>query len=190
MEVLKALKEAGRADTVDGDITGYAKIDHGGILRWYKKEGDIPCEVVLCTDIFHLDWQPYPEVKEGRPEKAGELWGYSGDDPYAGKYHHTKFHKEEIIVVGDNGVCGQIEGMIHNKNGWTLLYSPDPERMAMIADVERIEIEGVHWEEGKFNGDFAIIPCTHNFSGGLRRELIKKHSMKMILEIPKEKKND
>jgi len=79
--------------------------------------------------------------------------------------------------------------MIHNKNGWTLIYSPDKEVMKKIKkpednSVERIEINDIQWfrkthkyPEHMGDGD----PNPNNF-----QDIPLETPMKMILEIPKE----
>ena len=124
--------------------------------------------------IIEDDWQPYHEIKEIRPENAGELWDKDGC-----KYITFGTDNNDLRIF--NQVGGEYElsefipdGPIHDKYGWTRLYPKIED------DVERIEIEGVKWIEATKS---LIYP-----SGVYEwRHLINRSPMKMILETPKDK---
>ncbi len=185
MLIQDALKETGKAKRKSWNDGAYVYVKDDLIYLKGVGNYDKPyCSSVVLDD----SWQIYQDEKEIRPEKAGELWQYNGNELYAAEYHHTKLKDTELVIVGDNGICGQIEGMVHSKNGWTRLY-PHVEK-----DVERIEIEGVKWYKGELieDGRYGELVTYPETSLGYHEELkfIDKPPMKMILEIPKEATND
>lgn len=119
------------------------------------------------------------------------MWVYDGTEMYSARYYHTKLHDEKgIVVVGDNGICGQIDGMIHNKNGWTREFPPVEDE-----DIERIEFENVIWDKSEVWPHESIPKLIkgpgHTNWGDISDATTSKPPMKMILEIPKEEtKND
>lgn len=135
--------------------------------------------IYLSPESFHADdWRPYHEKPEIRPGKAGELWVYSGEERYSARYYHTKLSTEkEVVVVGDNGICGQIEGMIHNQNGWERLRPSVPDE-----NVDKVVIEGVTWDSA-----LAVeFPRIFEQQGYTFRRFLDKPPMKMTLEWEKE----
>ena len=87
----------------------------------------------MSMDIGHFfkdDWQPYPTKKEIRPERVGELW----------QFENTIFMIQEQVGKQFVAICSyrirykdmppdEMREMIHNQNGWQLIYSPDKEAM-------------------------------------------------------------
>ena len=157
MDIVPALKETGKAVNERGNEVNYAKARDCGVLSWYSKERDIFLCDVPYEMIIDGNWQPYREVKEIRPEKAGELWQYH----VSGLFFHT-----------DLGPCNslQIKGMvdiaIHGKNA-TRLYPPVEE------DVERIEIKEGEWVESDVGFHFP--------------RKMSRPPLRTILEMPKDK---
>ena len=130
--------------------------------------------------ILGDDWQPYYEVKEIRPEKAGELW-QAGNDSFFFTVNSDK-------IAGDNGDTYEIKDyeMIHGKHGWIRLYPPVEDD-----SVERIEFNNVDWD---LSGCWQTKPMPFvSYDGGskdwgdIRDAVINQPKMKMILEIPKDK---
>lgn len=126
------------------------------------------------------DWQPYYEVVEIRPEKAGELWEWE-DMLYFTNLQRDSNHGVLVFMTdeGDLIDTGDIDyrGCAHNKNGWTRLY-PKVE----ADSVERIEIENVKWKESG-----SLIYPAADVSHVAWYDLVDLPRMKMILEIPKDK---
>lgn len=89
---------------------------------------------IRCTNNPYVmsDMFDVREV-EIRPEQGGEVWQYGEN-----KVIHFVIYKD---LQGDSGIQGIIRNglkqdispaMIHGKNGWTLLYSPDKEVMDKV----------------------------------------------------------
>lgn len=174
MEAQDALTETGKVKLTKGS-EDYAYLERG-VLYWHNN-GD---PEVVKLDLIGLQWQPYHDKLEIRPKEEGELWLYDGKELYSAKYHHTKLNDDnEVIVVGDNGICGQIEGMIHGQNGWIRICPSVPDE-----NVERIVIEGIKWVKHSCETSNLSYPTWPNNIAPMG---IFNGSMKMILEIPKEK---
>ena len=97
-------------------------------LHWYDMETNHENYPVSIADIGRDEWQPYLEVKEIRPEKAGELWERDGES------NHRCVTYEGIVglnVIWWGGAANTDRvdtGMIHNKNGW-IRYFPHVEEI-------------------------------------------------------------
>ena len=190
MKIEEALKETGKAIYPDQtDVYVEVRFDNGAnYLVWVNTEdneidGRVAGEEggkVAYEMHFKDNWQPYHEVKEIRPENAGELWCFeSGDGTES--YHHTQGSqfREGLELIGYAGPI-DMKQVIHNhKNGWTREFPKVEDE-----NVERIEIEAVRWERHEAF-------CTYPKStlamepNGRFNEFIKRGPMKMILEIPK-----
>lgn len=83
MKIRDALKETGKAEL--GGEAYAAKGSDENILYYYNKKTNKQMHPVGYKIILNNDWQPYHEVKEIRPENAGELWKH--EDGY---YAHTE----------------------------------------------------------------------------------------------------
>ena len=136
-----------------------------------------------------------------RPENFGEVW----ED---GNGHLC------VIANAPEGIgrlwCGFIptsstlainpipQNMIHDRNGWELIYSPDKEVVARIKEVEddsikRIVIEDVTWGvdfTSRHTPKEVYGPCTPDGFKHVQEKyaLHKQQPMKMILEIPCDQK--
>ena len=160
------LQETGKICITTGS-PDYAFENSEGVLMWANNGKDEPVRLDLITGAL---WQPYHEVKEIRPEKAGELWE-NGD----GKYYHTHDVEGDLYLVGMYEAV-KVEGAI--TSGMTRLYPP-------VENVERIEIESVKFASLPDSKHFAY-PMVSNGGTYNWKDLPYKPAMKMILEIPKE----
>jgi len=173
MLIQEALKETGFA-IVGNWIINWNSLD--GYFQNTWPDGKITRFNFGKDDILRDDWQPYHEVEEIRPEKAGELWRYRNSDNYA----HTFADDDDIYFISDGcspKLVSNLECVVHNQY-WTRLF-PKVEDDS----VERIEIEGVKWQQ---LGEGWAVPTKGPQSGGSFHDLLSKPFMKMILEIPKE----
>jgi hypothetical protein len=186
MKVQDALEKNGKAYRVISSTSEpYAYID-GLYLVW---EDGVK---VGYEGIIAEDWLPYPEEKEIRPEKAGEVWQYEEDSHKKVTVWHKGilcFHalsrrdRPDIIYFKKDDGLGWFccDEPVHGKNGWTRLYPPVEDE-----SVERIEIEGV--ENFRLCGDtFESSIYKVDIPDGYLDRLEDKPPMKMILEIPKDK---
>lgn len=175
MNVQDALKETGKAFLTD------KKYYYDGEFIRSRLTDEVESTSICIADMNSLDWQPYDPTPVIRPKEAGELWLQG-----IIHYYHTQYtgiaNGEGLKLAGLYGPVEEYAEVIHNQNGWTLKYSPDPEVMAKInppvEDAERIVIEGVKCVELK-EGEFllnTIFTTPHELSG---------KSMTMILETPK-----
>lgn len=101
-----------------------ADLSTGGVLGY-----EISIHHILADD-----WQPYHEVKEIRPENAGELWKFN---QYSWFTYFDKNEQNEEVLMGicNDGDISQIDkndkvyksiNPIHGKDGWKRLF-PKPE---------------------------------------------------------------
>lgn len=127
MNIQDALTPTGKA--VDEHTQShYVAEDDNGVLHWYLKASDKRCHTVILESILMYGWLPYPEEKEIRPEKAGELW--QSQDGSLGITHNNSINnsletsQEAVYITFTNGSKQKLNqyAMIHNKNGWTRLY--------------------------------------------------------------------
>lgn len=124
MNIQKALEETGKAIQPDIPKGLYYSLNESGVLWLYSKIGR-PIEIVKFGDIFTYNYTPYYEVKEIRPEKAGELWERDGEFNHRCTTFETDVGLNVIWWDGDTPNTNRIgKDMIHNKNGWTRLYPP------------------------------------------------------------------
>lgn len=178
LRIDEALKETGMAeDIIDPLAYSFVKTDDNRCLYWYDKKSGDELEAVALNAVIGKIWIPYYVEQGIRPEKAGELW--VKDLPLELYHYHTKIDRDDaLVVVGDSGICGSIEGMVHGRNGWTRLFPTVEE------DVEIIEIENVKWKhEYKQNGGNIVYPVMSGIEGG-NYTLKDKPPMRMILKIP------
>lgn len=145
MNIQEALKETGKAKLPTWHDGAYVYVKNDLIFLKGMGGYDKPysSKVMLAGD-----WQPHHEVKEIRPQKAGELWSirdtliFTYEDVY-GDPLQLKFIYAD--GSGQNYISGHANGqIIHNKNGWTLIYSPDEEVMKKIKGLK---------DDEKINGD-------------------------------------
>jgi len=175
MNIQEALKETGKAFHVTySDL--YVTWISGNVcfVTVYGNE-DRPLE---HHELLKDGWQHYHEVKEIRPENAGELWEMAG---------HAKFFVITDERTGKNELCGIYgnkivirKDMIHGKD-WTRLFPPVEDD-----SIERIEIEGVRWFQ-EHNGEIYPVADTSICFKNPFSYLLHKPLMKMILLIPKDK---
>jgi hypothetical protein len=187
MNIQEALKETGKAHDKDSDDNEYVFVDPYGVLRWYDMVNKKECAAAELNEILSSGWNPYHEVKEIRPEKAGELW--KRHDEYSLYYATYEYqHKEGIKAICLNdGMQYSMDKpffgkMIHNKNGWTRLYPP-------IEDdsIERIETLIHHGCIKSGNGSnvidiHLILPNKDD-----KIKFLNKPHIRAIFEIPKDK---
>ena len=184
MKVQDALKPTGKAiDKRNKDAHIEVRFEYGAnYLIWVNnKTGEYEGRLSYEAHFIE-DWQPYHEVKEIRPEKAGELW-QKNVDSFVYLIAEERINKLTAIPSLVDLLSFSIEkhgkDIIHGK-GWTRLYPPVEDD-----SVERIEIEGVVWQDS--DSSEAITP-----RGAGLKDIIKKHDlqnkppMKMILVMQKE----
>jgi hypothetical protein len=181
MLIQEALKENGKAWFKEGrDL--YARKD-GSYVHWYDSLNDNCLGEITLDNLTSDQWQPYHEVKEIRPEKAGELWGFENE--MTSDNYITVWVKGggEIRLIRDTFTHIVPEKVIHNKNGWTRLYPPVEDD-----SVERIEFEDTAFLEGIVAGSSVFYPTSNlgQFCNAVFKNYCKRPSVKMILEIPKE----
>lgn len=187
MNIKDALKETGKATGLHLPFaeTWFVAIDDEDFLWLYNDIG-APIQRVPLREILRSDWQPYHDKKYIRPEKPGELWERQGEKFFI-FFDNDKYVC--LCLVDESGdKFSTVDAMsyaevIHNQNGWTRLYPPVEDE-----NVERIEIEGVEWEQiMTLSGGRAIVPYwpIDGYSY-VKKSWLDKPSMKMILEIPKE----
>ncbi len=158
------------------------------LIVWHTDKKIVPCWYDAKTDHFlrhvsgeeaiRTDWQVFTRVKEIRPENAGEFWRHENGGTF---YTHAKSYNVDSEIATTNRF-GAIEDLprddkTHNKGGWTRLYPPVEDD-----SVERVEIEGVYWEQHDYCTPFSN---DTNIAFGSFSSFIGKPRMKMILEIPK-----
>lgn len=128
MYIQDALKETGKIQHSNLEHI-YAKEDEWGVLHWYSLNDTSPVLVKL-SDILSDNWKPYPDKKEIRPEREGELWTSPN-----GTFWHTEEDGEgDLVLVGigiGDGFPKAKKALQYADNFqcWTLLYSPDEEVM-------------------------------------------------------------
>ena len=137
-----------------------------------------------CYDCSRLEREDRFEPKEVeiRPENAGELWV----GKLTGSFYHTEILNGKLMLVDNEGAF-DIEDYFKDPQNWTCLYRPIEE------DVERIEIESVFFKGFEHFGDLRATEL--NFLGcaigsdvySKLRQLDPSTTMKVILEIPKDK---
>ena len=179
MKIEEALKETGKAFLEDFE-SSYVEINEEGYLAWYNMKNQRELDKVEFECIVDNCWQSYHEVKEIRPEKAGELWNRDN----VGICFVINNPGCTVDVVWPDGDTDTIRPMIHNKNGWARLF-PKVEDDS----VERIEIEGVKFDNSCDSCNYPSPVKSYNTHtkefGEQLKELCEKPLMKMILEIPK-----
>jgi hypothetical protein len=209
MRIDEALKETGivTPDYINIKKHSFAKL-LDGVLYWHDiKEGNCSFPVSL-HDINNIKWQPYHEVKEIRPEKAGELWvsrENEKDTPFFTTESGEAFPVNNHLVIRNrSGLSLDIKGcfedrkIIHGKNGWTLIYSPDKEVMKRIKDLEddsvdRIEIENAWLLEGEIKnpGDPTSVGkisfrVGSDFFAHLSKPDLFQKQLRLAVELPKD----
>lgn len=139
---------------------------------WYDAKTDHFAREVTGKEVLRIDWHIFPEVKEIRPENAGELWIAGGIKYMSQKVgDRLRMIPEEysMNVLEPSG----LEYFIHGTGQYERLFPPVEE------DVERIEIEGVEWKQ--IQNQTIVFPKGR----ACWLSLTHKPPMKMILEIPK-----
>jgi hypothetical protein len=176
MKILDALKETGKAEHPDKPGK-YVELKDD-FLGWYHTITEIGAGMFSHSWYFKHGFKPYHEVKEIKPEKAGELWSNNGKRWFVAKCPSNEYFYDQTGVISHN----EYAKATHGKNGWTRIF-PKPEDES----IERIEIEGVEWEDCKIENQelHAMVPLWRNMNPWIGKDLINKPPMKMILEIPK-----
>lgn len=179
MKADEALKENGKIRIVPSD-EGYAEWV-GKYLKWDNGE------IVSHEDALGDKWQPYNPTPGIRPKDAGELWTGKGDTEYVTLYHrgilcfHDLSKRDSVgylnFVGNDNSSWVCTDEPIDGQNGWTLIHSPDSERMALIDDVERVLVEVM---KEPFSDITHIMHLPKGYPGNV-------DGKKCTLLIPKEK---
>ena len=118
MNITDALKETGRA--------AYPMWNKGDFIQIISSAFvDDNNEPYYTTLLLQDGWEPYREVEEIRPEKAGELWtsdkGAVCFTVESKEFARLQFIPQFPMVSGDEKVHTQIipSDITHNKNGWT-----------------------------------------------------------------------
>lgn len=181
MNIQDALKETGEARRPNTRKGQYAYLNKD-VLFW----NDGPIEApVLMVSIFADDWQPYHEVKEIRPEKAGELW--ENKESNLKFYVHewgVRLDKRDLHILWNNGPRELLSNIdiIHNKNGWIRCFPHVEDE-----NVERIEIEV--YSDCIKSGDAINTVDIHLVFARVedKKMLCKQRHVKMYIEIPKDK---
>ncbi len=138
MKIEEAQEQNGKAwlpDDKTSKLDEYV-ISVGGVMTWFGSDDAAINPVAYCL-LKRTDWQPFPEAKEIRPEKAGELWA-TGDLNYM-----TQKIGDELRMIPrsyDMQILEEIDHFIHGVGCYKRLYPPVEDD-----SVERIEIEGVVW---------------------------------------------
>lgn len=188
MEILKALKETGKAideENLYNGKSGYVAWFKDELLYWFDKESHIRRHSLSHKEITGGNWQPYPDKSVIKPEKAGELW------EWCKQYYHTEIDIREsngIAFVGrsDRLIPDHTE-IIHGQFGWTREFTPVDDE-----NIERIVIKDVIWKKiPTSNGVVQYPDCPgpylQNILSNIKREdILDKPPMKLIIEIPKE----
>ena len=193
MKLQEALKETGKASRkgLDWFIEECENGEHN-YRAISSTSGGVAGYDMLIHHALADDWQPYHEVKEIRPEKAGELWKDEDGKRWATRPSGTKGE----ISIDSLSTCGTEwrkydvniwhGNIIHNKNGWTRLF-PKVEDDS----VKRIEFENVDWNLSDCWQTKPMPFVSYNGGssdwGGIRDAVVNQPKMKMILEIPKDK---
>ena len=190
MNIQEALKPTGKA-IYSGQTDVYVEIrfDNGAnYLVWVNTEdNEIDGRVIgeeggrVAYEMHFKDnWQPYHEVKEIRPEKAGELWK-KGVDRFVYLIAEEGINKLIAIPSISELLSFNIKehgrDIIHNKNGWTRLFPPVEDE-----SVEEMKFEAVTW--GKCDCGFNY-PMAGRGSFQNNDKLLNQPPMEMIL-IPQE----
>jgi hypothetical protein len=191
MDIINALKETGKARWHRWIGTEY--VFKKGVLFFYT-DGKSEEEPYNFDSLLDNNWQPYPDKKEIRPEKAGELWERNGEQ--WATVRDTRTSVPQLLMCNCIKDYKDIEEsntwkIIHNQNGWKLLYSPDKEVMKQLKEledenVERIEIENVSWRERDEGYTYPITFGDSSHPNLMWKDLTRKPDMKIILEIPKD----
>ncbi len=183
MKIDYALISTGKAHRPT-DIRSYVMVDENDVLFWYGTTKNNKGAQVMLSEILGEVWQPYHEVKEIRPEKAGELWEREG--LFFVIVRDTSNNNLMIRCCEDDYLWSinnhSFTPMIHNKNGWKRLF-PEPEDDS----VERIEFSEVEWSKDKAILGFIYPSLNVKGNNGGLWNLLDRPPMKMILEIPKDK---
>ena len=118
MKVQDALKPTGKAiDKRNRDAHIEVRFECGAnYLIWVNNktseyEGRLSYEA-----HFIEDWQPYHEVNEIRPEKAGEVWWHEGRDLKILIFSNAML---SLSAIDETGAICDIERIIHGYNGFT-----------------------------------------------------------------------
>lgn len=187
MKIQEALKPTGKATI--GGTENHWHIQWDSVEnRFYKthENGKIEKYKIRLKALMRDDWQPYHEVKEIRPEKAGELW-LSNNDTIFFTYRKCS----EIFFIhrdgsGQEAVSIKNDGEIVHGECWTRLYPPVEDK-----SIERIEIE-VKLKQipaSDYVGLLTVIDdgksYIYNPLSNIKRNDLLDKPMKMILEIPK-----
>jgi hypothetical protein len=176
MNLQDALKE-NRKVTLPIYDDNYYVSEAGPNLRLWNSTEKTTVRELYVSELLSNDWLPYPEEKEIRPEKAGELWRHDATTDY---FHTDNAYDGggSLALVGYMGVRSVDASIVHGKH-WTRLCPPVEDesvsvRKVIIEDVEFRDVNGatVVWNSGSY--DVGLLD--------------KLFCSKMILEIPKDSK--
>lgn len=129
MRIQYALKETGKARKEDNEAEyAYLILTENSDrhdLVWYEK--GMPSENVHYEDFLGDDWQPYHEIKEIRPEKAGELWKDDNRELYFITKENDVNYFQTInglqkYTLNTDVTWDRFQNIVHNENGWTREY--------------------------------------------------------------------
>lgn len=138
--IQEAIKETGKAYLPGGDDFA---TEHDGELMWCRTAGDA-MGILACVgwkDIARTDWFPYPNKKEIRPEREGEVW----ENRHGNLFSIGEDGKGLFIVCLSEfrAIKDTDMGVVHDCNGWKLIYSPDKEVMKEL-EGEKVVIEEIN----------------------------------------------
>ena len=178
MLIQEALKQAGESEgkILNVQMNRVAQPDQFGILRWLD-EGTL----VMVIDITEGEWQPYHEVKEIRPEKAGELWEHK-DGIFAiamgrdGRLGRVWVNQKPSFANPDNMLSVYTQPMkevIHGKDSYKRLFPP----------IEDDSVERMVFENVTFRNKNGCIVAMNEC--GAMIGVLDSPPMKMTLEKPK-----
>lgn len=182
MKIKKALEPTGKAEGCNSFLYRYAMLNGQGALYWYERKYHKEIGAVNLHTLLTINWQPYHDKKEIRPEKAGELWCLNE----RGFWYVTQGYQpnEKLGIVHQSGTrhVPVDKNIIHSQNGWERIHPPVEDD-----SIEKVVIDRVIWN----NGD-KCFPTTLDIhpAFGVFNDFIDKPPMKMILEIPKKRETN
>ena len=169
MKTREALNENGKI-CISNNSPDYAFENSDGVLVWNNNGENEPVRLCLINDV---DWQPYPEVKEIRPEHSGELW-----EKRECFYHTSGSQRSGGLTLHSDVGTVDMRNVIHGKNGWTRLHPPVEDNSV---EFRKVTFDRIIGENG---AKYMSIISTSCDSPSL--EILKGKCAKIMLEIPKE----
>ena len=193
MKIEEALKDGGRATRKGFDwfVEECQNGEHIYRAIHIASGGVVGYEMAI-RHFFADDWQPYHEVKEIRPEKAGELWEGASNKVYVTVYRkgilcfHDLEKRESTGYLdfkrNDNSAWVCCDEPIHNKNGWERILPKVEDDSVEIIEIEKVTFGRI---QGANGAKYVSIISTSCDSPGL--ETFVNKTMKVTFEIPKDK---